>query len=114
MVVQLAKPCRARYRRRRATTNPPKKFNASVGDESTTTRALQIQVDLDLCQGHAICATESPEVVEIDRAKNKVVIQHENVNAGLRASVESAVRHCPTRALSIVVPKTDLDDQESK
>jgi ferredoxin len=44
---------------------------------------------------------EAPEVFEIDRGENRVVVLRETPDAKLREPVESAVRHCPTRALSI-------------
>ncbi len=111
MVVQLVKPCRVRYRRRKGLKSANSNATRSA-DADRTDRPFQVRVDLDLCQGHAICATESPEVFEIDLEENKVVICHRHPDTELRASVESAVRHCPTRALSIADPETDLDNQE--
>jgi sterol 14-demethylase len=111
MVVQLMQPCRVRYRRRRktASTNSVVAARRPLEQESGP---LCIRVDLDLCQGHGVCVDESSEVFEVDPQSRKVVLRVENPDESLRASVESAVRHCPSRALSIESPETNPDDQE--
>ena len=112
MVVQIAKPCRVRYRRRRqaGSTTSVKASVAPKVDGLFGT--FHVCVDLDLCQGHAVCANEAPEIFEVDRTENKVVLRTRNPDASQRARVESAVRHCPSRALSIEDPEPVLDDQE--
>jgi sterol 14-demethylase len=112
MVVQLTQPCRASYRRRRAAAAAPELAAASTTGAEGWAGASRIGVDLDLCQGHAVCVSESPEVFRIDPAENKVVVRSGSPDAALRTSVESAVRHCPTRALSIEVFDENLDNEE--
>jgi ferredoxin len=112
MVVQIAQPCRARYRRRKAPERATSGSAKSAVASERAAGAFRVRVDIDLCQGHAVCANECPEVFEIDPEENKVVLRSKNPGASLRASVESAVRHCPTRAISIVNPETDRDNQE--
>ncbi|MGH0034005.1 MAG: ferredoxin [Myxococcota bacterium] len=58
-------------------------------------------MDLDLCQGHGVCTGEAPAVFDIDREESKVVLRMESPDPEQREAVELAVRHCPTRALSI-------------
>lgn len=97
MVVQPRHPCRVRYRRRadraaRVTTR-------SVGATHAAGK-VRIKLDRALCQGHAVCVTEAPEVFRLkDGAKAVTVLQAE-APAALRAKVELAVKYCPTRALS--------------
>ena len=62
---------------------------------------MRIAVDLDLCQGHAMCQLEAPEVFEVPR-RGTVVVLDPAPPARLRTKVESAVRNCPTQALTIV------------
>jgi len=62
---------------------------------------VRIAVDYDLCQGHAVCVSEAPDVFSIDREENKVILLSETPGPDLRSRVEEAVRHCPTRALRI-------------
>jgi len=114
MVVQLAQPCRARYRRRRAVKAAAVTTAASesaTGAERAV-GAFRICVDLDLCQGHAVCVSEAPEVFKIDHKENKVVVLTETPGATLRGSVEAAVRHCPTRAIRIEDPEANPEHQE--
>jgi sterol 14-demethylase len=100
MVVQLKQPCRARYRRRQ-----PASSAGTAGSQATKTTlspgSFRVCVDMGLCQGHGVCATEAPDVFEVERESNKVVLHGEVQGEEQRARVELAVEHCPTRALSI-------------
>jgi sterol 14-demethylase len=100
MVVQLAQPCRARYRRRQsAAVAAPSRRRESQAPLAPG--RLRIRVDRDLCQGHAACVAEAPEVFALDPDERKVVLLTDQAPAEQRAKVELAVRHCPTRALSL-------------
>lgn len=103
MVVAVKQPCLVRYRKRTAAT--PSVQSAHIQEMETETDAAPygIKVDLDLCQGHAVCLGEAPEVFDIERIgdEDKVVVLEERPSATLRRKVEHAVKHCPTRALSI-------------
>ncbi|MCC5954115.1 MAG: cytochrome P450 [Acidimicrobiia bacterium] len=102
MVVQLAQPCRARYRRRGAdgeTSAEPLDASAAVASADAPER-WRIVVDRDLCQGHGVCASEAPEVFEVSR-KGDLTVRDERPGDARRAAVELAVRYCPTHALSI-------------
>ena len=62
---------------------------------------MKITVDYDLCQGHAVCESEAPEVFTVPD-KGQVKLLDEKPKEALRAHVELAVRYCPTHALKIV------------
>lgn len=97
MVVQLAQPCRVRYRRRSGAQL------AATGARGATPiaeiRGARVAVDLDLCQGHAVCVSECPEVFRIDPETKQVRILDPTPPEVLRPMVDAAIRHCPTRAL---------------
>ncbi len=59
----------------------------------------RIRVDLDLCQGHSVCASEAPEIFAVDKKTNKVQLLVETVAPELRGKAEKAVKFCPTHAL---------------
>jgi sterol 14alpha-demethylase len=102
MVVQLAQPCRARYRRRARPV--AERSSPRLGSESETIEGpIRIAVDLDLCQGHRVCVGEAPEVFSVERidGADKVVLASDSVDPELREKVDLAVRHCPTGALRI-------------
>jgi ferredoxin len=63
--------------------------------------AVKIRVDMDLCQGHAVCKGEAPAVFGVDPASNKVVIRIERPGESLRPEIERAIKFCPTRALRL-------------
>lgn len=62
---------------------------------------MKIEADLDLCQGHAMCQLEAPEVFDVPK-RGTVIILDDTPPATLRPRVENAVRNCPTQALTIV------------
>lgn len=61
----------------------------------------RIHVDRDLCQGHGVCESEAPEVFVVERKATTVTVLDETPSESQRAAVETAVRYCPTHALSI-------------
>ena len=61
---------------------------------------MRIEVDLDLCQGHAMCELEAPAVFSVPR-KGKVTVTAPRPPEAQRAAVEAAVRYCPTQALTL-------------
>ncbi|MEU4526097.1 ferredoxin [Amycolatopsis sp. NPDC058278] len=64
---------------------------------------MRIKAELDLCQGHAMCQLEAPEVFEVPK-RGTVIILDESPPAALRVKVENAVRSCPTQALILEEP----------
>ena len=99
MVVAVRQPCRVRYRRRKAMARSSQP--AVAGSEPAAGDAFRIRVDLDLCQGHGVCASEAPTLFAVDRQTSKVTVLGTGPDPELRERAELAVRHCPTRALSI-------------
>ena len=99
----MQQPCRIRYRRRAVAASPAVSAGGAAAGpiETTPSGEVRLRVDLDLCQGHAVCVNEAPEVFAIDKKENKVVIQIENPSEEQMKGVGLAVEHCPTRALSL-------------
>ncbi|HXZ84311.1 MAG TPA: ferredoxin [Myxococcota bacterium] len=62
---------------------------------------MRIRVDLDLCQGHAVCKAEAPGVFDVDPAASRVVVLVERPDESRRAEVRRAIKFCPTRALRL-------------
>jgi ferredoxin len=60
----------------------------------------RIHLDADLCQGHAMCELEAPDVFRVPK-RGVVEILDPQPSDELRDAVELAVDMCPTRALSI-------------
>jgi ferredoxin len=66
--------------------------------------SVRVRVDLELCQGHALCHEEAPEVFEvIERSGeyDQVKLLQERPAEALRAKVEAAARHCPNRVIRV-------------
>ena len=61
---------------------------------------MRVVVDRDLCQGHAACEGEAPEVFSVSKQGELTILQPEPPEE-LRAAVDLAVKYCPTHALSI-------------
>ena len=62
---------------------------------------MRIKPDLDLCQGHAVCLQEAPEVFELDPDTHRVVVLQENPPEAAHEAVKRALKYCPTFALSL-------------
>ena len=60
---------------------------------------FNVEVDLDLCQGHAMCELEAPDVFSVPK-KGFATLIGPVTDANLEA-VRLAVHHCPTGALEL-------------
>jgi ferredoxin len=63
-------------------------------------RGFKVTVDLDLCQGHAMCELEAPDYFTVPK-RGKVEILNAEPPEDARDEVQNAVDMCPTQALSI-------------
>ncbi|HET9064039.1 MAG TPA: cytochrome P450 [Candidatus Binatia bacterium] len=99
MVVQPKHPCRVRYRRRH---DVPAAAVARVTTAAASAdEAVSIALDRGLCQGHGVCVSEAPELFHLEKGANVVNVLRDEAPPELRAKVELAAKHCPTRALSL-------------
>jgi ferredoxin len=65
---------------------------------------MRIQIDLQLCQGHAVCVEEAPEVFRVVQQSGRydhAELIMADPDESLRTKVEAAVKYCPNRALRI-------------
>jgi ferredoxin len=61
---------------------------------------MRVVVDLSICDLHGLCVETAPEVFEIGDDGTLRVL-NETPPERLRATVDKAVRECPTGAISI-------------
>ena len=61
---------------------------------------MRVRIDFELCQSHGVCMDEAPEVFHVDDG-GTVSILLEEPPESLRDKVDSAVRYCPTHAISV-------------
>ncbi len=109
MVVQLQQPCKVRYRKRAQLSRNAKAGQAAqatarivAGAETKSSGRACIKVDLDLCQGHAVCVSEAPDMFSLEKKELKVRVRSEVVDGDHREQVERAVENCPTGALKLI------------
>ena len=62
--------------------------------------SYRVGVDLDLCQGHAMCELEAPDYFLAPK-RGKVEILNSEPSDEDRDQIERAVLACPTQALFI-------------
>jgi sterol 14-demethylase len=102
MVVQPVSPCRVRYIRRMGIKETAVESTTNIAQESAQTGIdFQIKIDRELCQGHATCMTEAPELFHVDDAGNVTVLQ-DNPALDLLEKARQAEKYCPTKAIKIV------------
>ena len=61
---------------------------------------VRVVVDWDLCESNALCVASAPEVFELQDDDTLLILQ-ETPDESLRAKVETAVRTCPKRAITL-------------
>lgn len=61
---------------------------------------MKIRIDLDLCEGNAVCMKVAPEVFAVGD-DDRAYLVNKDPGEDLRSKVEAAVRRCPRQALSI-------------
>ena len=62
----------------------------------------RVEVDLDLCQGHAMCEMEAPDYFSVPK-RGKVEILDAEPPDDAREEIERAAEMCPTQALLITM-----------
>jgi ferredoxin len=60
----------------------------------------RVEVDLDLCQGHAMCELEAPDYFRVPKRGKVEILDPEPPDDALE-EVQRAVDMCPTQALLI-------------
>jgi len=60
----------------------------------------RVDVEADLCQGHAMCELEAPDYFRVPKRGNVEILNHEPPE-DVRDEIERAVEECPVRALFI-------------
>jgi ferredoxin len=60
---------------------------------------VEIVVDTELCEGHALCVTAAPDVFEIGDDEKSIVLPVELTDDVLRR-VDDAILRCPVQAIS--------------
>ena len=61
----------------------------------------RVEVELDLCQGHAMCALEAPDHFRVPKRGTVEILDPEPPDDA-RHEIQRAIEMCPTRALFIV------------
>jgi len=64
-------------------------------------KAYRIELDRDLCQGHAACVGEAPELFRI-ADDGRVALVSERPAAALREKAIATAKFCPTRTIRVV------------
>ena len=62
---------------------------------------MKLNVDLDLCEGHAQCVMAAPEVFLLPDDADVVTVLDENPPDELRDKVERAAMMCPVAAITV-------------
>jgi len=118
MIVQPQAPCRVRYKLRR---DVPQNKEGAIGKLAATSpataestaacpfsddgiaAAVRITIDEQLCQGHAVCMTEAPEVFRVEDVRDAKAQILDPAPTGRRLEqARKAERYCPNKAIRIV------------
>ncbi len=108
MVVQPVSPCRIRYVKRKPKVES--KIQATTQNATNSEavgQSFHIHIDRQLCQGHATCMSEAPELFQVDDEGNLTVLQ-ENPNLSFLEMAKQAGKYCPNKAIKIEMNHGDL------
>jgi ferredoxin len=64
---------------------------------------MLVRIDYDLCEANGACVQAAPEVFQLDD-QDRLQLLAPSPPDGQREAVETAIRRCPRRALSLVDP----------
>jgi sterol 14-demethylase len=62
---------------------------------------LKIVLDRDLCQGHAVCVGEAPEVFRIGEDGKVELAIDGDLPLSVYGKVHEAAQYCPTRTIKL-------------
>ena len=107
MVVQPISPCRVRYVKRKNLLTSTEEINTTntTPDLFVEPTSFQIHLDRELCQGHATCMAEAPELFHVDEEGNVTVLQ-DNLSINALEKARLAEKYCPTKAILIKTTNT--------
>jgi ferredoxin len=63
---------------------------------------VRVELDRDLCQGHAMCVAEAPNVFELRKHDDQVTILVAEIPEAELDAARRAVAYCPNAALSLL------------
>jgi sterol 14-demethylase len=128
LVVGPKEPCRVKYRRRAqpsVTMNAAAELSQMASPEAMTeamamhggasghangngasvakaaAKKLKIVLDRDLCQGHAVCVGEAPDVFRIGDDGKVELAMDGDLPLSLYGKVHEAAQYCPTRTIKL-------------
>lgn len=108
MIVQPKSPCRIRYKLRDTSHlkshTPQAAQNSSVCPMHApkVEQRYRINIDRQLCQGHAMCMGEAPDLFQVD-SQNILHIPNTTPALATLEKAQRAARHCPNQAIQIEV-----------
>jgi sterol 14-demethylase len=102
MVVEPSSPCRIRYRERRpASAAGRSSVSGEASRPAPDVGKFRVEVDWDLCKGHANCMSEAPEIFHVDEQGRLTLLQDEPDEA-LLDKARLAEKYCPAHAIRIL------------
>ncbi len=106
MVVQPKSPCRVKYRKRSVANKEAAEQHIKQSGVETGQAEFRIKVDYDLCQGHASCMSEAPELFQVDD-QGKLTVLKDTADNALLQKAHQAEKYCPTKAIKIETDPTE-------
>ena len=69
---------------------------------------MEVILDRDMCQSHAACVGEAPEVFQVGEDGRVALLPGmDRPPAALHEKVRLAAKHCPTRTIRLVESETE-------
>ncbi len=104
MVVEPASPCRIRYRRRAKAEQAQTMTETHIHYGDQASGHYRIEVDFDLCKGHAACMSEAPELFHVNE-EGRLTVLNDRPGESLVAKANAAAKYCPTQAIRVIADR---------
>ena len=106
LVIGPSEPCRIRYRKRvhAEATRPAPAVTTEAAREDTEPKSavqLEITLDSDLCQGHAVCVGEAPGVFTLNDRGKVSLVGTNRPDPSLNGRLRAAAKYCPQRTIKL-------------
>lgn len=101
LVIGPQEPCRLRYKRREVDASAAVQVPVAVEEEVPAPRPFLVKVDFDLCQSHAACMGEAPEIFNAE-GLGKVRLKMVKPPEELYAKALKAAEFCPQKAIHVI------------
>ena len=94
--------------KRKSSTKDNKKTKAKSAKDIIA-KSYHIAINSNLCQSHAVCMSEAPEIFEVSDGADEATLLKDTIDTTLFEKVKRAEKYCPNRAITVKELETTIN-----